>query len=93
MSPSSPVSVGTFPSNRTLLVGTGQILRVLVTVKPILEDPFIVAMPVSIGVKYSTGKTIGKKEFKKTAGFGEVNIYKGPHEKPELCWRIELAIT
>ena len=29
---------------------------------PLLDDPFIAAMPVSIGVKYFAGITIGKND-------------------------------
>ena len=61
MSPSSPVSVGTFPSNRTLLVGMVQVFLVLEGMKlehlPVLDDPFTVTKSVSKEKKYCTGNT------------------------------------
>ena len=52
MSPSSPVSVGTFPSNRTLLVGSVQICLVIEEIKfehlPVLDDPFTATKSVSL---------------------------------------------
>ena len=61
MSPSSPVSVGTFLSNRTLLFGVVQVLLVLEGIKfehlPVLDDPFTATKSVSKGKKYSAGKT------------------------------------
>ena len=61
MSPSSPVSVGTFPSNRTLLVGMKQFCLLLDRIKfehlPVLDDPFTATKSVSKGKKYCSGKT------------------------------------
>ena len=61
MSPSSPVSVGTFPSNRTLLVGVVQVCLVLEGIKfehlPVWEDPFTATKSVSLGKKYCLGNT------------------------------------
>ena len=61
MSPSSPVSVETFPSNRTLLVGVVQVCLVARGIKfehlPVLDDPFIDTKSVSLGKKYCSGKT------------------------------------
>ena len=61
MSPSSPVSVGTLPSNRTLLVGVIQACLVLERIKfehlPVLDDPFTATKSVSRGKKYSVGNT------------------------------------
>ena len=61
MSPSSPVSVGIFPSNRTLLIGVKQFCLLLERIKfehlPVLEDPFTATKSVSLGNKYCTGKT------------------------------------
>ena len=61
MSPSSPVSVGTFPSNRTLLVGVVQVFLVLERKRlehlPVLDDPFTATKSVSRGKKYSAGNT------------------------------------
>ena len=58
----SPSSVGTFPSNRTLLVGVQQICLVLERTKfehlPVLFDPFTATASVSLGKKYCTGNTI-----------------------------------
>ena len=62
MSPFSPVSVGTFPSNRTLLVGVKQLCLIEERRKfehlPVLDDPFTATKSVSRGKKYSSGKTI-----------------------------------
>ena len=64
MSPSSPVSVGTFPSNRTLLVDAIQVCLVLERIKfehlPVLDDPFTATKSVSLGKKYCTGNTVLK---------------------------------
>ena len=64
MSPSSPVSGETFPSNRTLLVGVVQSLLVLEQIKfehfPVLFDPFTATKSVSLGKKYCTGVTMIK---------------------------------
>ena len=52
MSPSIPVSVGTFPSNRTLLVGVKQVCSVAeikIEHLPILDDPFTATKSVSLG--------------------------------------------
>ena len=61
MSPSSPVSVETLPSNRTLLVGVVQVCPVIERIKfehlPVLDDPFTATKSVSLGKKYCTGKT------------------------------------
>ena len=61
MSPSSPVSLGIFPSNRTLLFGVIQVCLVIEGIKfehlPILDDPFTATRSVSLGKKYCTGKT------------------------------------
>ena len=61
MSPSSPVSVETFPSNRILLVGVAQVCLVLERIKlehlPVLDDPFTATKSVSRGKKYSAGNT------------------------------------
>ena len=61
MSPSSPLSVGTFSSNRTLLVGVKQVCVELKGIKlehlPVLFDPFTTTKYVSKGMKYSSGKT------------------------------------
>ena len=61
MSPSSPVSVGTFPSNRTLLVGVVQACLVIEGIKlehlPVLDDPFTATKSVSRGKKYCSGST------------------------------------
>ena len=58
MSPSSPVSVGTFPSNRTLLVGAVQVLEgIKFEHLPLVDDPFTATKSVSLGRKYCTGKT------------------------------------
>ena len=61
MSPSSPVSVGTFPSNRTLLVGEIQFCLIVERLKlehlPVLDDPFTATKSVSKGKKYCSGKT------------------------------------
>ena len=61
MSPSSPVSVGTFPSNRTLLAGVKQVCLVVKERKfehlPVLDDPFTATKSVSKGKKYCSGKT------------------------------------
>ena len=61
MSPSSPVSVGTFPSNRTLLVGVKQVCLVVERIKsehlPVLFDPFTATKSVSKGKKYCPGNT------------------------------------
>ena len=61
MSPSSPVSLGIFPSNRTLLVGVIQVCLVIEGIKfehlPVLDDPFTSTKSVSKGMKYCTGKT------------------------------------
>ena len=58
MSPSSPVSVGTFPSNRTLLLG---VVQVIAGIKfehlPVLDDPFTATKSVSLEKKYFSGKT------------------------------------
>ena len=55
MSSSSPVSVGTFPSNRTLLVGVVQVCLALEGIKfehlPVLDDPFTATKFVSKGKK------------------------------------------
>ena len=59
MSPSSPVSVGTFPSNRTLLVGIIQVCLVVERTKfEHFLDPFTATKFDSKGNKYSTGTTI-----------------------------------
>ena len=61
MSPSSPVSVETLPSNRTLLVGVTQLCMVLELIKvehlPVLDDPFTATKFVSRGKKYCSGNT------------------------------------
>ena len=61
MSSSSPVSVRTFPSNRTLLVGVKQVFLVIVEIKfehlPLLDDPFAATKSVSLGKKYWAGET------------------------------------
>ena len=58
MSPSSPVSVGTFPSNRTLLVGVVQVIGgIKFEHLPVLDDPFTATKSVSLGKKYCSGKT------------------------------------
>ena len=61
MSPSSPVSLWTLPSNRTLLVGVVQVFLVLERIKfehlPVLDDPFTATKSVSKGKKYCPGKT------------------------------------
>ena len=61
MSPSSPVSVGTFPSNRTLLFGVKQVCLVVEGIKfehlPVLDDPFTATKSVLVGKKYCPGKT------------------------------------
>ena len=61
MSPSSPVSMETFPSNRTLLVGVVQVCLVAEGIKfehlPVLNDPFTATKSVSRGKKYSAGNT------------------------------------
>ena len=60
MSPSSPVSVGTFPSNRTLLVGVKQVClesEIKIEHLPILDDPFTATKSVSKGKKYCSGMT------------------------------------
>ena len=61
MSPSSPVSVETFPSNRTLLVGAIQVCLVIEGIKfehlPVLDDPFTATKFISLGKKYCTGRT------------------------------------
>ena len=61
MSPSSPVSMGTFTSNRTLLVGVIQVCLVIEGIKiehlPLLDDPFTATKSVSLGKKYCSGKT------------------------------------
>ena len=61
MSPSSPVSVGIFPSNRTLLFGVKQFCLELEQIKlehlPVLDDPFTATKSVSLGKKYCTGNT------------------------------------
>ena len=61
MSPSSPVSVGTFSSNRTLLVGAVQVCLVVERIKlehlPLLDDPFTATKSVSRGKKYRSGNT------------------------------------
>ena len=61
MPPSSPVSVGTFPSNRTLLVGVKQFCVELEGIKlehlPVLFDPFTATKSDSKGMKYCAGKT------------------------------------
>ena len=61
MSPSSPVSVGTFPSHRTLLVGVKQVCLVAEGIKfehlPVLDDPFTATKSVSREKKYCTGNT------------------------------------
>ena len=60
-SPSSPVSVETFPSNRTLLVGVVQVSFSIERIKcehlPLLDDPFTATKSVSLGKKYCSGKT------------------------------------
>ena len=53
----SPVSVGTFPSNRTLLFGVKQFFLALEVEHPVLNDPFTATKSVSLGKKYCTGKT------------------------------------
>ena len=62
MSPSSPVSVGTFPSNRTLLVGVVQVCvvveRIMFEHLPVLFDPFTATKSVSKEKKYSAGETV-----------------------------------
>ena len=49
---SSPVSVGTFPSNKTLLVGVEHVCLVAEGIKfehlPVLDDPFTATMLVSL---------------------------------------------
>ena len=61
MSPSSPVSVETFPSNRTLLVGEIQVCLVIEVIKfehlPVLDDPFTASKSISRGKKYRSGST------------------------------------
>ena len=61
MSPSSPVSVGTFLSNRTPLVGVKQVDLDLERIKleqfPLTSDPFLPSESVSRGMKYDPGKT------------------------------------
>ena len=58
MSPSSPLSVGTFSSNRTLLVGVKQVcVGIKLEHLPVLFDPFTTTKYVSKGMKYSSGKT------------------------------------
>ena len=53
MSPSSPVSVRTFSSNKTLLVGVVHHILVVEVIKfehlPILDDPFTATKSVSLG--------------------------------------------
>ena len=55
MSPSSQVSVGKFPSNRTLLVGVVQVCLVVEGIKsihlPVLDDLFTATKSVSSGKK------------------------------------------
>ena len=62
MSPSSPVSVETFSSNRTLLVGVKHFFLVLERIKfehlPVLDDPFTATKSVSLGKKYCAGNTV-----------------------------------
>ena len=64
MSPSSPVSVRTFPSNRTLLVGVKQFCLVVERIKfehlPVLDDPFTATKSVTLGKKYCPGNTVMK---------------------------------
>ena len=60
MSPSIPVSVGTFPSNRTLLAGVKQVClvsKIKIEHLPILDDPFTATKSVSLGKKYCSGNT------------------------------------
>ena len=61
MSPSSPVSVGTLPSNRTLLVGVVQVCLVIEGIKfehlPVLDDPFTTTKFVACRKEYCTGNT------------------------------------
>ena len=61
MSPSSPVSVGTFLSNRTLLFGVVQLCLVLERIKfehlPVVDDPFTATKSVSLGKEYLAGRT------------------------------------
>ena len=62
MSPSSSVSVETFPSNRTLLAGVKQVCLVIEQLKlehlPVLDDPFTATKSVSLGKKYCAGNTV-----------------------------------
>ena len=54
MLPSSPVSVGTFPSHRTPLVGVRQFCLIVEILNlPVLDDPFTATKSVSRGKKYS----------------------------------------
>ena len=58
MLPSSPVSVGTFPSNRTLPVGMVQFcLLMKLEHLPVFDDPFTATKFVSLGMKYFSGRT------------------------------------
>ena len=59
MSPSSPVSMGIFPSNRTLLVGVKQVCLVVIKFEhlPVLDDPFTATKSVTLGKKYCSGNT------------------------------------
>ena len=61
MSLPSPVSVETFPSNKTLLVGVLQVCLVVEKIKlehlPVLFDPFTATKSVSLWKKYCSGKT------------------------------------
>ena len=61
MSPSGPVSVETFPSNRTILVGVVQVCLVIEEIMfehlLLLDDPFTATKSVSLEKKYWAGET------------------------------------